>query len=158
VSARVDQFAAALNKLDETGDTQLIAQLFTDEAEQSRPELPSDPAQGPGPFWATYRQQFHHLATSFTRSAHWNRPGLSSRARRAQVFDVLSGCPLAPVTGRFDEAEATKVMYKPPILSTWNRSNLAHTGRIAAPAANRVECLIGIATRLSPLRPLARRR
>ncbi|GAB3830548.1 nuclear transport factor 2 family protein [Kribbella italica] len=67
MTARADQFAVALNKLDETGDARPIAQLFADDAELTRPQLRDDPAGGPEPFWTAYQQQFHDLATSFTR-------------------------------------------------------------------------------------------
>ncbi len=67
MSARADQFAAALNELDESGDVQPISQIFADATELHRPELPGDGEGGAESFWTTYRRQFDHLATRFTR-------------------------------------------------------------------------------------------
>lgn len=63
-------FAAALQRLDETGDPAELLERFTDGAELHRPEVDHQTSTtDAGAFWKAYRTQFDEISTEFTHRA-----------------------------------------------------------------------------------------
>ncbi len=59
-------FIAALNGLEQSGDAQRIANLFSDDARVSNPLMTETGREGAARFWSAYRSAFSRIASSFT--------------------------------------------------------------------------------------------
>ncbi|HYO38516.1 MAG TPA: nuclear transport factor 2 family protein [Nocardioidaceae bacterium] len=66
-TARADQFAQALQQMEQSGDPADLLAQFSDGAELKRPEVErSQPTTDADQFWSAYRAQFSEISTEFT--------------------------------------------------------------------------------------------